>query len=69
MGEITTKDKSPSWTEAVVRAAKGSSAWGTWVQLGGGGSLTCEAGSCRRIQAVAAVGTVTAGDLIIGVGN
>ena len=36
---------------------------------GGSGSLTCEAGSCGRIEAVAAVSAVTAGDLIIGVGN
>ena len=42
---------------------------GLGCRLGGSGSLTCEAGSCRRIEAVAAVGTVTAGDLIIGVGN
>lgn len=34
VGEIMTKDKSLSWTEAVMRAAKGSNAWGTWVQAG-----------------------------------
>lgn len=45
----------------------GSDAWGPGC-IQGSGPLTREAGSRRRIEAVTAVGTVTAGDLIIGVG-
>ena len=42
---------------------------GLGCRLGGSGSLTCEAGSRRRIEAVTAVSAVTAGDLIIRVRN
>lgn len=65
MEKITVKGKSPSQREAVSGTAMGSDAEDVGGGRGWRGSLTCEAGSCRRIEAVTAVSTVTAGDLII----